>query len=123
MIQIWRSSILSCEFKHITQPLSPLGLPMNLIDSRKDLMPQEGVKLKSEHFAYFLANCPTFTYLLAWSNKFRILLWGGEAVLTEQKQCNPFGRSFLCKTQRMVCISMVHTWPARLCDGLDPLIP
>ena len=39
---------------------------MNMIDSRKDLMPQEGVKLKAG-FAYFLTNCPTSSCLLVWS--------------------------------------------------------
>ena len=45
----------------------PWGLPMNTIDSRNNLMPQEGVKLKAEDFAYFLTNCPTSSCLLLWS--------------------------------------------------------
>ena len=41
----------------------PLGTSMNMMDSRKDLMPQEGVKWKAG-FAYFLTNCPTSSCLL-----------------------------------------------------------
>ena len=56
---------------------TPWGLAMKMTESRKDLMPQEGMKLKAENFAYVLTNCCTSTCLLVWPRKYRILLWGG----------------------------------------------
>lgn len=43
-------------------------------------------------------------------------------MLTEQRQCNPLGRNYICKIKRLVCTAMVHTWPTMLCDALDPII-